>query len=112
MATIDSLKSLLVDQLRDLYDAEQRLTKAIPKLAKKAANDELRAALESHLEETKEHVSRLESAFEQLGSSAKAKPCAGMRGLIQEGDEHVGEDFEDDGLRDATIIGAAQRVEH
>jgi ferritin-like metal-binding protein YciE len=112
MATVDSLTTLLVEELRDIYDAEKRLTKAIPKLAKASTNDELRSALESHLSETEQHVTRLEQAFEHLDEPAKGKPCAGMRGLIEEGDEHIKEDFEDDGLRDATIIGAAQRVEH
>ena len=112
MATVDSLTTLLVDELRDIYDAEKRLTKAIPKLAKASTSDELRGALESHLSETEQHVTRLEQAFEHLDEPARRKPCAGMRGLIEEGDEHIKEDFEDDGLRDATIIGAAQRVEH
>jgi ferritin-like metal-binding protein YciE len=112
MASIDSMTALLVDELRDIYDAEKRLTKAIPKLAKKATNEELRSALEEHLEETEQQVQRLEQAFEHLGESAKAKPCAGMRGIIEEGDEHVGEDYDDDDLRDAVIIGSAQRVEH
>jgi ferritin-like metal-binding protein YciE len=112
MASIDSLNELLVDQLKDIYDAEKRLTKAIPKLAKKASNDELRSALEEHLEETEQQIGRLEEAFELLGETAKGKPCAGMKGLIEEGNEHVGEDYEDDGLRDAIIIASAQRVEH
>ena len=112
MASIDSMNALLVDELRDIYDAEKRLTKAIPKLAKKATNDQLRSALEEHLEETEQQVQRLEQAFEHLGETAKAKPCAGMRGIIDEGDEHVGEDYDDDDLRDAVIIGSAQRVEH
>ena len=112
MASIDSMKSLLVDELRDIYDAEKRLTKAIPKLAKKAANDQLRSALEEHLDETEQQVQRLEQAFEHLGERAKAKPCAGMRGIIEEGDKHVAEDYDDDDLRDAVIIGSAQRVEH
>ena len=112
MASIDSMKTLLVDELRDIYDAEKRLTKAIPKLARKAVNDQLRSALEEHLEETEQQVQRLEQAFEHLGERAKAKPCAGMRGIIEEGDEHVGEDYDDDDLRDAVIIGSAQRVEH
>jgi ferritin-like metal-binding protein YciE len=112
MASIDSMKTLLVDELRDIYDAEKRLTKAIPKLAKKAVNDRLRSALEEHLEETEQQVQRLEQAFEHLGERAKAKPCAGMKGIIEEGDEHVGEDYDDDDLRDAVIIGSAQRVEH
>ena len=112
MATIESMTELLVDQLKDIYDAENRLTKAIPKLAKKAANDELRSALEDHLQETKQHVTRLEQAFRMLGEKPKAKPCPGMKGIIEEGNEHVGEDYEDDDLRDAVIIGSAQRVEH
>jgi len=112
MPHIASFNELLVSQMRDLYDAEKRLTKAIPKLGKAAANDELRAALEHHLEETEGHVSRLEQAFQRLGETAKAKPCAGMRGIIEEGDEHANEDYDDDALRDAAIIGSAQRVEH
>ena len=112
MARIDSLRSLLVQQLRDLYDAEKRLTKAIPKLVKASSADDLSSALEEHLGQTEEHVSRLEQAFEAVGEPAKGKECAGIKGIIEEGDEHVGEEFADDGLRDATIIGAAQRVEH
>ena len=112
MASIDSLETLLVNELRDLYDAEKRLTKAIPKMVKAATNEDLRQALSRHLAETEEQVARLENAFEQLDQTAKAKPCAGMRGIIEEGDEHMNEDYEDDGLRDAAIIGAAQRVEH
>jgi ferritin-like metal-binding protein YciE len=112
MASIDSMNALLVDELRDIYDAEKRITKALPKLAKKVTNDDLRSALEQHLQETEGQVSRLEEAFEHLGERAKAKPCAGMRGILEEGDEHAGEDYEDDDLRDAVIIGSAQRVEH
>ena len=112
MASIDSMNELFVDELRDIYDAEKRLTKAIPKLAKKASNEDLRSALEEHLQETEGQISRLEQAFEHLGERAKGKPCAGMKGILEEGDEHVGEDYEDDDLRDAVIIGSAQRVEH
>jgi ferritin-like metal-binding protein YciE len=112
MATINSMTALLVDQLKDIYDAENRLTKAIPKLARKSANEELRSALEEHLQETEEHVTRLEQAFGMLGEKAKAKACAGMRGIIDEGSEHAGEDYEDESLRDAMIIGSAQRAEH
>ena len=101
MPAIDSLQTLLVEELRDIYDAEKRLTKAIPKMAKASTNPELRSALESHLDETREHVTRLEEAFSLLDESVKAKPCAGMKGLLEEGDEHVGEDYDDDGLRDA-----------
>jgi ferritin-like metal-binding protein YciE len=112
MASIDSLRTLLVEQLKDIYDAEKRITKALPKLIKKSTNDELKTALQNHLGETEEHVSRLEQAFDELDMSAKAKTCAGMKGLLEEGDEHAGEDYDDDGLRDAAIIGSAQRVEH
>jgi ferritin-like metal-binding protein YciE len=112
MPSIDSLNDLLIDELQDIYDAEKRLTKAIPKMSKKATNEQLKMALDAHLGETEQQVERLEKAFECLGEPAKAKACAGMKGIIEEGDEHVGEDFDDDGLRDAVIIGSAQRVEH
>ena len=112
MATVDSLKSLLVEQVKDLYDAEKRLTKAIPKLAKASTNEELQTALREHLDETETQVSRLEQVFELLDERPKAKPCEGMKGLIEEGDEHAKEDYDDDDLRDAMIIGSAQRVEH
>ena len=112
MATVDSLKSLLVEQIKDMYDAEKRLTKAIPKLAKASTNEDLISALEEHLGETQNHVSRLEQVFELLEERAKAKPCKAMQGLIEEGDEHAKEDYDDDDLRDAMIIGSAQRVEH
>jgi ferritin-like metal-binding protein YciE len=112
MASINSLNELLVEQLKDLYDAEKRLTKAIPKMARKATNEDLRSALEDHLQETEQQLGRLEEAFAHLDEKVKGKPCAGMRGIIEEGDEHVGEDYDDDDLRDAVIIGAAQRVEH
>jgi ferritin-like metal-binding protein YciE len=112
MASIDSLHTLLVEEVQDLYDAERRLVRAIPKMAKAAANEDLVSALESHLEETQQQVSRLEEVFGMLDSPAKAKTCAGMKGIIEEGDEHLKEDYEMDSLRDAAIIGAAQRVEH
>jgi ferritin-like metal-binding protein YciE len=112
MTKIDSLHTMLVEELRDLYDAEQRLTEAIPKLTEAATNEELVEALESHLTETQEHVSRLVDAFKRLEVPARGKPCEGIRGIISETDEHVEEDFENGALRDATIIGAAQRAEH
>jgi ferritin-like metal-binding protein YciE len=112
MATVDSLKSLLVEQVKDMYDAEKRLTKAIPKLAKASSNEELVSALQEHLGETQNHVARLEQVFELLEERAKGKPCKAMQGLIEEGDEHAKEDYDDDDLRDAMIIGSAQRVEH
>ena len=110
MASIASFNELLVAQMRDLYDAEKRLTKAIPKLRKAATNDELRSALENHLEETEGQITRLEQAFEHLGETPKAKPCAGMRGIIEEGDEHVKEDYDDDALRDADLSFAQQQL--
>lgn len=112
MAKINSLQDLFLLQLRDLYDAEKRLTKAIPKIAKATTDDELRAALENHLTETEEQVSRLEQIFDELGEPARGTTCAGIRGIIEEGDEHIGGDYGDDSLRDAAIIGAAQRAEH
>jgi ferritin-like metal-binding protein YciE len=112
MQKIDSLDTLLVEQLRDIYDAERRLTKAIPKMVKAARHEELSSALSRHLAETEKQVTRLEKAFGMLGEVPSAKACAGMRGIIEEGEEHLGEEYEDDSLRDAVIIGAAQRVEH
>lgn len=112
MASIDSMTELLVTEIRDLYDAEKRLTKAIPRMSKKAANRDLRMALNSHLKETKEQVRRLERAFRHLGETPRGKPCAGMRGIVEEGDEHLGEEYADGNLRDVMIIGSAQRVEH
>ena len=112
MASIDSLQSLLVDELKDIYDAEQRLTKAIPKLAEASSNRELVVALNNHLAETQQHVARLEQAFSDLGEEADTRRCAGMKGLIKEGGDHAGDHYDDPGLRDAAIIGSAQRVEH
>ncbi|MCC7009516.1 MAG: ferritin-like domain-containing protein [Acidobacteria bacterium] len=112
MPKIDSLQTMLMEELKDIYDAEQRLTKAIPKMIKAASDETLSEALQAHLEETQEQVTRLQEAFESLGAPAKAKPCPGMRGIIEEGSEHMSEDYSDDMLRDAAIIGSAQRVEH
>ena len=106
-----SLRELYLDELRDLYDAENRLVKALPKLAKEAESQELRSGFEEHLEQTKGHVARLQEIFEAMGEKASGKRCAAMAGLIQEGDEMMGEDFET-GVKDAALISAAQRVEH
>jgi ferritin-like metal-binding protein YciE len=108
---IDTLGTLLEEELKDIYDAEKRLVKAIPKLAKAVSSGELRQALEQHLEVTKGHVQRLEQAFDLLGTAPKSKPCNGMKGLIEEGDEAAAQNATD-ALKDAGIIGAAQRVEH
>ncbi len=107
----DSLRELYIDELRDLYSAETQLVKALPKMAKGAANDQLRNGFEEHLRQTSEHVSRLEQIFEQLGEKASGKKCLGMEGLVKEGAETLKEEYGDD-VKDAAIIGAAQRVEH
>ena len=107
----EGLKELYVDELKDIYSAENQLVKALPKMAKAAASEELRAGFEEHLQQTKGHVQRLEQIFEMLDESPKGKKCKGMEGLIEEGSEIMEEDFED-ALLDAALIGAAQRVEH
>jgi ferritin-like metal-binding protein YciE len=110
-AHFDSLDELFLHQLKDLYDAELRLTDAIPKLAEKATNPELKTAFENHLRETEKQVERLETIFEQLGQEAERQKCHAMVGLIAEGDEVLDADGDADVL-DAALIAAAQRVEH
>lgn len=107
----DNFEQLFVDQLQDLYDAEQRLTRALPKMVEAAHNSELKAALNNHLQETREQVHRLERVFESIGQKAQAKTCEAMKGLITEGEEMVNARGDND-VRDAAIITAAQRVEH
>lgn len=106
-----SMRELYIDELRDLYSAENQLVKALPKMAKAASNEQLREAFEEHLQQTEEHVSRLEQIFEQLDEKPTGKKCMGMEGLVKEGAETMGEDYSDE-LMDAAVIGAAQRVEH
>ena len=108
---IDSLDILLEEELKDIYSAEKQLLKALPKMAKKASSDELRAALEEHLTVTKGQVTRLEEVFKALGQTAKAKTCKAMQGLIEEATELMEEDA-DDAVMDAGLIAAAQKVEH
>jgi ferritin-like metal-binding protein YciE len=108
---IDSLTKLLEEEIKDIYDFEKRLVRAIPKMAKAASSDELRSALTEHLEATRNQVGRIEQVFEHLGVSPKAKTCAGMKGILEEGEETMQMDAEDT-LLDVAIIGAAQRVEH
>ena len=103
----NGLRDLYLDELRDLHNAENQLVKALPKMAK----DELREGFEQHLEQTKEHVERLEQIFEAMDESPKGKKCVGMEGLVKEGSEIMDEDFEG-AVMDAALIGAAQRVEH
>jgi len=107
----NSLQDLYVDELRDLYNAETQLVKALPKMAKASGNGQLRHAFEEHLRQTSEHVSRLEQIFDQLGEKASGKKCLGMEGLVKEGSETMKEDYSKE-VKDAAIIGAAQRVEH
>jgi ferritin-like metal-binding protein YciE len=108
---IESLRDLYVDQLKDLYSAEQQLIKALPKMAKASTSEELRAAFEDHLGQTRQHAQRIETIFEQMGEKAAGKKCKAMEGLVKEGSEVMEEDMED-GIKDAAIIAAAQRVEH
>jgi ferritin-like metal-binding protein YciE len=105
------LKDLYIDELKDIYNAETQLVKALPKMAKAAASGELRSGFEEHLEQTRGHVARLEQIFQALDEKPTGKKCVGMEGLIKEGGEVAGEDYED-AAKDAALIGAAQRVEH
>jgi ferritin-like metal-binding protein YciE len=107
----NTLRELFVDELRDLYDAETRLVKALPKLAKASQLDELRERFETHMEQTKEHVERLEQIMESLAEKPAGKKCIGMVGIIQEGDGMMGEELEGS-VMDAALISAAQRAEH
>jgi len=107
----ENLQKLYVDELKDLFSAENQLLKALPKMAKAACSDELRSGFEKHLEQTKVHVQRLEEICESLNEIPKGKKCVGMEGLVKEGSEVMEEDFED-AVLDAGLIGAARRVEH
>jgi len=106
-----TLKSVFMDELRDLYNAEQQLIKALPKMAKTATSAELRKGFEQHLEQTKEHATRIEKIFGGLGEPVKGKKCKGMEGIVAEGSEVMSEDYEG-AVMDAALISAAQRVEH
>ena len=106
-----TLTHLLEDELKDLYNAENQLVKALPKLAKRASSSRLKEAFNSHLEETRGHVDRLEQAAELLGMTLRGKTCKAMQGLVEEGKDVIQEDG-DDAVIDAALIGAAQRVEH
>ncbi|TWT66136.1 ferritin-like domain-containing protein [Allorhodopirellula solitaria] len=110
-AQSDSLECLLVDQMKDLYDAEHRLIDALPKMADAASSPQLKKAFQSHLRETKGHVNRLEQAFQLLDESAKRESCEAMKGLIKEGEEMI-DSKGDPAIKDAALIAAAQRVEH
>jgi len=107
----NELHELFLDELADIYNAEQQLTKALPKLTKATKNEELRSAFQTHLEETENHISRLDEVASSLGESIKRKKCKGMEGLLEEGEEMM-EEKEDSEALDAALILAAQKVEH
>jgi ferritin-like metal-binding protein YciE len=108
---MESLRDLYLEELKDVYNAEKQLLKALPRMARAATHDELRSAFEDHLNVTEEQVRRLETIFDDLGKPARGKKCVGMEGLIAEGKEMMEEDMEPEVL-DAALISAAQRVEH
>jgi ferritin-like metal-binding protein YciE len=108
---VESIEDLFLDELKDLYSAEKQITKALPKLVKAASTEELSAAFDSHLQETKGHVERLEEIFQKLGKRGAGKTCEGMKGVLEEGSEVV-QEIEKGPIRDAGLIAAAQRVEH
>ncbi|HWG45545.1 MAG TPA: ferritin-like domain-containing protein [Gemmataceae bacterium] len=110
-AALNTFDELFVEQLQDLYDAEQRLTKALPKMAEAAHSPALKSAFEEHLRQTHNHVTRLEQVFKSIGQSAQSKTCAAMKGLVEEGSEVISANG-DPNVKDAALIAAAQRVEH
>jgi ferritin-like metal-binding protein YciE len=108
---IETMDDLFLEQIEDLYDAEKRLVKALPKMAEASSSGVLRQAFESHLEQTKGHVSRLEKIFSELHKKSKGQTCEAMKGLVEEGEDIIS-DIEESTLRDAGLIAAANRVEH
>jgi ferritin-like metal-binding protein YciE len=106
-----TLKELFVDKLKDVYDAEQRITKALPKVIKAANDEDLSRTLEEHLQQTEGHIERLDRVFDAIGESPGRKPCHGMMGILEEGDELLEKDAPDP-VMDAGLIAAAQSVEH
>jgi ferritin-like metal-binding protein YciE len=108
---MEDLKDLFVEELKDIYSAENQITKALPKMAKAAKSPDLKKGFELHLEQTKGQIERLEQIFKELGEKPTGKKCHGMEGLLEEGKELMGEDAEPE-VMDAGLISAAQRVEH
>ena len=108
---LETLKDLYIHELKDLHSAEKQIIKALPKMAKAAANKKLAGGFEEHLKQTKEHLARLEKILTSHNESTRGPKCKGMEGLIKEGDEVI-EDGAEDEVRDAGLIAAAQRVEH
>jgi ferritin-like metal-binding protein YciE len=111
MAKTTSLHELLIEELKDLYSAETQLTKALPKMAKAANDEALKAGFEEHLDQTHEHIARLDRVMELLDASPKGKICKAMKGLVAEGEEKIDEDASP-AVKDAALICAAQKVEH
>jgi ferritin-like metal-binding protein YciE len=111
MTAASTLHDAFIDELRDAYDAEKQLTRALPKLAKAATSPDLRHAFEKHLEETRGHVTRLEHVFESIDEPARSKHCDGIAGIVEEGRSMIGEDFEAT-TRDAYLVAAGQHAEH
>jgi ferritin-like metal-binding protein YciE len=111
MAQPKTLHDAFIDELRDAYDAEKQIIKALPKIIKTVSSEDLREGLQMHFEETKNQVYRLEQVFETLGEKARGKHCAGMAGIIEEGKHAMEENF-DDAAMDAVLTGGCQRVEH
>lgn len=111
VVSVDTLEKLFISELKDLYSAEKQITRALTKMAKAATSEELRKAFESHLKETEGQIERLDRVFEILGKAASGKSCHGTKGVLEEGEEVMGETAEGD-VRDAAMISAAQRVEH
>jgi ferritin-like metal-binding protein YciE len=110
-AKLESLRDLYLEQLSDLYNAEQQLIKALPKMAKAASSEELKAAFEDHFGKTRQHAQRIETIFELMGAKVQGKKCKAMEGLVEEGGEVIKEDMADN-IKDSALIAAAQRVEH
>jgi ferritin-like metal-binding protein YciE len=108
---LESLETLYIEELRDIYNAENQLVKALPKMAKAASSPELKQAFEEHLEQTQEHVDRLEEIFKKLDKKPSGKTCHAMKGLVEEGSEIIEQEGEDHVI-DAGLIAAAQKVEH
>jgi ferritin-like metal-binding protein YciE len=109
---LDSLEDVFVHELNDLYSAEDQLVEALPKMAQAASNDELKKAIEHHLQETRDHRDRIQEIFGQLGKRRSGTECKAMKGLIEEGEEVMRTSGSDSAAKDAALIGAAQRVEH
>ena len=106
-----SLRDLYVEELQDIYDAEQQITRALPKMAEMATHPQLKQAFQEHLEQTQGQIQRLDQIFRQMGQQARGKGCKGMQGIITEGQEQMQKGERGDGM-DAFLIAAAQKVEH